>query len=203
MLNIERCVMPYYNSNTQTFGVSFEDLKARYPNVSLPVDIKEYDGWVWYSTTPKPSREYSTVKEVKPVDGKQAWELVWSLTAQELENTLRKNLDDIVANAIHRHDRFRPEYQTREEEAKKYKAANYEGIPGKLLKGFADKAGMPYRNATDLVLTQSVNLRAIYDNLADQRMRKYEIKAADQHTRMWSVYQGIVADLNKIISLIS
>lgn len=189
--------MPYYHTQTEEFGVSLTELRRRYPLISLPEGIKQFDKWSWYQETPKPVREYSSVREIRPVDNEQKWELIWNYTAQEFEDLLRKKIDDLCANVMHYHERFGREYVQRETEAFQYRERNYEGIPGKFLKGFADKAQMDYRTATDLVLAQSVLLRGVFEAVTDARMRKYEIRNQTSNDVMYQTYKAIEADILK------
>lgn len=87
-------------------------------------------------------------------------------------------IDDAVADIYNRFTRFGIEYEEREAQALAYKAAGYTGTVPARVSEFATPAGMPAKAATDLILSQSANLRTAQGALSALRMRKYEVLRA-------------------------
>ncbi|MCK9087728.1 hypothetical protein MZA34_09555, partial [Haemophilus influenzae] len=57
-----------------------------------------------------------------------------------------------------------------------FKAANYEGECSRYISDFAQRARLDNKTATNLILTQAAGLKKLQMELANQRMRKYELK---------------------------
>ena len=167
--------MLYQNKKTGEFGVPLSVLRMKYPTFSIPDNAKKIGDWTQYKKTNRPIGEYITVTEIEPVNDTQQWKKEYRKDKENIWKEMAKSIDDACALGFHEFDRFRAGYAQREEEAKAYKAANYAGEPGLLLKGFADKIGLTNKQAADLVLQQSVSLRTADQLIEDQRMRKYEI----------------------------
>ncbi|HHF4450160.1 TPA: hypothetical protein ACPOV6_000621 [Haemophilus influenzae] len=98
----------------------------------------------------------------------------------EIKRKLIKNLvdsiDDTAANISARWTRFAEEYKEREAAAEAFKAANYEGECSRYISDFAQRARLDNKTATNLILTQAAGLKKLQMELANQRMRKYELK---------------------------
>ena len=167
--------MLYYNKEQNKFGYTIGMLRNIYPNVSIPDELTEFDGWIAYSETTPPQREYSIAIETEPVDGIQTWKLEWSSSKDVIYNAAVSSIDNAVAEVRSTFDRFRDEYYKREAEAKEYVDGQYKGTPGTLLKTFADNASLKYDVAAGLILKQSAMLRQAYEELSNLRMSKYSI----------------------------
>lgn len=76
------------------YGLTFDQLKSKFQNVSLPVDQEIHDenlGISTYKETPQPIYDLltQTVRELPPVDGKQVWEIV-ALPANLAQENIEK-----------------------------------------------------------------------------------------------------------------
>lgn len=98
----------------------------------------------------------------------------------EIKRKLIKNLvdsiDDTAANISARWTRFAEEYKEREAAAIAFKEANFAGEVSVYISSFATVAGLDNQSAALLILQQAEKLRALQQQLAVQRMRKYELK---------------------------
>ncbi|HID7617335.1 TPA: hypothetical protein ACXH16_001672 [Haemophilus influenzae] len=95
---------------------------------------------------------------------------------RELIKRLVDSIDDTAANISSRWTRFAEEYKEREAAAIAFKAANYEGECSRYISDFAQRARLDNKTATNLILTQAAGLKKLQMELANQRMRKYELK---------------------------
>ncbi len=89
------------------------------------------------------------------------------------------DIDEAAATATSKWTRFTEEYKEREAAATSFKESGYEGEPSIYVTSFAHSAGMDYQTATDLILKQASDLRALQAALAVERMRKYELRQPD------------------------
>lgn len=121
--------------------------------------------------------------QVKTVEQKQA----------EAKEGLVLSIDSLVASIYNQWTRFEAEYVLREAEAQAYKDVGYTGTVPRQVTAFADRAGVPYQQATDLILSQAVNLRTALANLGDLRMRKYEIINAPDAATAQTLFDQIKA----------
>ena len=101
-------------------------------------------------------------------------------------------IDDVVAAIYGRFTRFAIEYEDREAQAQAYKDAGYTGPVPPCVAEFATPAGMPAQAATDLILSQSVNLRTAQSALSALRMRKYEVLRAATDAQAQAVAEEIL-----------
>ena len=95
---------------------------------------------------------------------------------RELIKILVDSIDDTAANISSRWTRFVEEYKEREAAAIAFKEANYEGECSRYISDFAQRARLDNKTATNLILTQAAGLKKLQMELANQRMRKYELK---------------------------
>ena len=102
-------------------------------------------------------------------------------------------IDDAVAAIYGRFTRFQLEYIEREAQAQAYKDAGYTGPVPPRVAEFATPAGMPAQAATDLILSQSVELRTAQGVLSALRMRKYEVLRAATDEQAQAVAAEILA----------
>ena len=91
----------------------------------------------------------------------------------------------------------------REEEAKAYADKGYQGLPGSLLKNFADLIGLPYQAATNVILEQARLLREIDTGVANLRMAKYTITARDTVPEMLVKRDDIILQITSLASKLS
>lgn len=92
---------------------------------------------------------------------------------------LIKYIDDTAAEIAAHWTRFVEEYKAREEAALAYQQANFTGDPSIYITSFSSVAGLDDKTATLLILQQAAGLRHLQEQLAVQRMRKYELKKPD------------------------
>ena len=95
---------------------------------------------------------------------------------RELIKNLVDSIDDTAANISSRWIRFAEEYKEREAAAIAFKEANFAGEVSVYISSFATVAGLDNQSASLLILQQAERLRVLQQQLAVQRMRKYELK---------------------------
>ncbi|HHF3795933.1 TPA: hypothetical protein ACPOJY_001390 [Haemophilus influenzae] len=95
---------------------------------------------------------------------------------RELIKNLVDSIDDTAANISSRWTRFAEEYKEREAAAIAFKEANFAGEVSVYISSFATVAGLDNQSASLLILQQAESLRTLQQQLAVQRMRKYELK---------------------------
>lgn len=95
---------------------------------------------------------------------------------RELIKSLIDDIDNAAAEIIARWTRFAEEYKEREAAAIAFKEANFNGEVSIYISSFATVAGLDNKSATLLILKQAEDLRTLQEQLAVQRMRKYELK---------------------------
>ncbi|WP_118787806.1 hypothetical protein [Haemophilus influenzae] len=95
---------------------------------------------------------------------------------RELIKNLVDSIDDTAANISSRWIRFAEEYKEREAAAIAFKEANFAGEVSVYISSFATVAGLDNQSASLLILQQAESLRTLQQQLAVQRMRKYELK---------------------------
>ena len=109
--------------------------------------------------------------------------LTWDISAEkqaallaETQTRLIANIDEHAAKIYSTWTRFESEYRERQAAAEAFKAANYEGECSRYISDFAQRARLDNKTATNLILTQAAGLEKLQMELANQRMRKYELK---------------------------
>ncbi|NIF16144.1 hypothetical protein [Pantoea sp. Cy-639] len=108
-------------------------------------------------------------------------------------------IDDQVASIYSRWSRFEKEYLARENAAREYKSAQYQGDVNIWVKHYADSAGLTCSEAADLIIQQAEQQRMAQEALAVLRMRKYELDIADGETR-FEHYQSLVREIELVAS---
>ncbi|KIG23513.1 hypothetical protein [Haemophilus influenzae] len=118
----------------------------------------------------------------------------------ELIKNLVHSIDDTAANISSRWTRFAEEYKEREAAAEAYKSANYEGECSRYISDFAQRARLDNKTATNLILTQAAGLKKLQMELANQRMRKYELKAPNLTIeQMQSIHDDIIKQMDNLM----
>lgn len=175
--------------------------------------VPDYRGQTYYDTA---TGEAITINELgkipqnltalKPLDIPCKWDgRKWVVDEDKQavfliaqRNQLINDIDD-KATAIYNHwTRFADEYRARKEAAETYKAAGYQGEVSKYITSFAVPAGIDNKTATDLILQQAAGLQRLQDELAAQRMRKYEIKRAETVEQMQVIYDDIIEQMKNL-----
>ncbi|SPY33203.1 hypothetical protein [Pasteurella canis] len=95
---------------------------------------------------------------------------------REFIKKLVDSIDDTAANIGSKWTRFAEEYKERESAATAFKEAGFTGEVSIYISSFATVAGLDNKSATLLILKQAEGLRTLQEQLAVQRMRKYELK---------------------------
>ena len=135
-------------------------------------------------------------------DGK-AWVIPpETLTAllTDKRNSLTSQIDNHAAKIYSTWTRFESEYRERQAAAEAFKAANYEGDCSRYITDFAKRAGLNNQDATDLILLQAAGLEKLQVELANQRMRKYELKVPGLTIeKMQSIHDDIIKQMNTLM----
>ena len=193
----------FYNTETGELSVTIEQLRNKYPLSSIPDEINEFQEWASYTTVMAPQREHSVVEELPPLNGVQQWQLTYIHDKTGVLASIYAEIDDACYNAVSSFSRFRSEYLQREEEAKAYTDKGFQGLPGSLLKNFADLIGLPYQAATNVILEQARLLREIDTGIANLRMAKYTITAKDTVPEMLVKRNDIISQITSLASKLS
>lgn len=110
--------------------------------------------------------------------------LQWEISAEkqtallaDIQTQLIANIDEHAAKIYSTWTRFESEYRERQAAAEAFKSANYEGECSRYISDFAQRARLDNKTAANLILTQAAGLEKLQVELANQRMRKYELNA--------------------------
>ena len=118
---------------------------------------------------------------------------------RELIKNLVDSIDDTAANISSRWTRFAEEYKEREAAAIAFKEANFAGEVSVYISSFATVAGLDNQSASLLILQQAEKLRALQQQLAVQRMRKYELKhEALSDEELKNIHDDIVSKMRQL-----
>ncbi|HHF0494365.1 hypothetical protein MYT72_08700 [Haemophilus influenzae] len=118
---------------------------------------------------------------------------------RELIKNLVDSIDDTAANISSRWTRFAEEYKEREAAAIAFKEANFTGEVSVYISSFATVAGLDNQSASLLILQQAEKLRALQQQLAVQRMRKYELKhEALSDEKLKNIHEDIVSKMRQL-----
>lgn len=104
----------YFNKVTKEFGVSFETLKRKYPNISLSNNIDKIEDWIGYDQVVKPHTHlYQDVIEILPVftevkdketneitltNGLQKWKVTNKEVTGDFLLSIKKEIKDKITN---------------------------------------------------------------------------------------------------------
>ena len=133
--------------------------------------------------------------------------LTWEISAEkqtallaDSQTQLIANIDEHAAKIYSTWTRFESEYRERQAAAEAFKAANYEGDCSRYITDFAKRAGLNNKAATDLILVQAAGLEKLQVELANQRMRKYELKAPGLTLeQMQATYDDIIKQMDALM----
>lgn len=133
--------------------------------------------------------------------------LQWEISAENLtallaktQNQLIANIDSHAATIYSTWTRFESEYRERQAAAEAYKSANYEGECSRYITDFAQRAGLDNKTATNLILTQAAGLEKLLVELANQRMRKYELKQPNiTLEQLQSIHDDIIKQMDSLM----
>lgn len=107
-------------------------------------------------------------------------------------------IDAAVAAIYAGFGRFEAEYTLREQQAKAFKAAGYKGDVPVQVAAFATPAGKTPREAADIIIAQSEQLRGALSQLGVLRMRKYEVMQAADLGKAQAVADEVLAAIAAI-----
>lgn len=118
----------------------------------------------------------------------------------EKRNNLIEQIDNYAATIYGTWTRFESEYRERQAAAEAYKSANYQGECSRYITDFAKRAGLNNKAATDLILVQAAGLEKLQIELANQRMRKYELKQPNLTLeQLQSIHDDIIKRMNLLM----
>lgn len=119
-------------------------------------------------------------------------------TDAERKQMMADAIDSRIKFIYNRFMAFRMEYELREAAANAFKSGGYAGEPDDLVKRFADNIGMSYSSATDLILSQSANLRNAIPSLGNLRMDKYLVLKAPTLSDAHVAYEATMSSIDVI-----
>ena len=133
--------------------------------------------------------------------------LTWEISPEkqtallsETKTRFITNIDEHAATIYSTWTRFESEYRERQAAAEAFKSANYEGECSRYITDFAKRAGLDNKAATNLILMQAAGLEKLQIELANQRMRKYELKAPNlKLEQMQSIYDDIIKQMDNLM----
>lgn len=177
--------------------------------------IENHIGETVYSITTKESlviSEFGSIPDgytaAKPESDLCEWDgKAWVIPPEKLtalltekRNRLIEQIDSHAATIYSTWTRFESEYRERQTAAEAYKSANYEGDCSRYITDFAKRAGLNNKAATDLIFVQAAGLEKLQVELANQRMRKYELKAPNLTLeQMQSIYDDIIKQMDHLM----
>lgn len=120
--------------------------------------------------------------------------------AMEKQAKLIAEIDEQAAKIYSTWTRFESEYRERQAAAEAFKSANYQGECSRYITDFAKRAGLNNQAATDLILVQAAGLEKLQVELANQRMRKYELKVPGLTIeKMQSIRDDIIKQMDALM----
>ena len=133
--------------------------------------------------------------------------LTWEISAEkqtallaDSQTQLIANIDEHAAKIYSTWTRLESEYRERQAAAEAFKSANYEGECSRYVTDFAKRAGLNNKAATDLILVQAAGLEKLQVELANQRMRKYELKAPNLTLeQLQSIHDDIIKQMDNLM----
>jgi len=177
--------------------------------------IENHIGKTVYSTSTKESMEISELGVIpegytliKPENALEEWSgKAWEISPKkqtahlaDTQTRLIANIDEHAAKIYSAWTRFESEYRERQSAAEAFKAANYEGECSRYISDFAQRARLDNKTATNLILTQAAGLEKLQVELANQRMRKYELKAPNLTLeQLQSIHDDIIKQMDALM----
>ena len=133
--------------------------------------------------------------------------LTWEISPEkqtallaETQSRLIVNIDEHAAKIYSTWTRFESEYRERQAAAEAFTAANYEGECSRYITDFALRARRDNKTATNLILTQAAGLEKLQMELANQRMRKYELQAPNLTLeQLQSIHDDIIKQMDSLM----
>ena len=133
--------------------------------------------------------------------------LTWEISPEkqtallaETQTRLIANIDEHAAKIYSTWTRFESEYRERQAAAEAFKSANYEGECSRYISDFAQRARLDNKTATNLILTQAAGLEKLQMELANQRMRKYELQVPNLTLeQLQSIHDDIIKQMDNLM----
>ena len=123
-----------------------------------------------------------------------------AVLAMAKQAKLIAEIDERAAKIYSTWTRFESEYRERQAAAEAFKNANYQGECSRYITDFAKRAGLNNQAATDLILQQAAGLERLQVELANQRMRKYELKVPGLTIeKMQSIRDDIIKQMDALM----
>lgn len=145
------------------------------------LEVVEHDG-VW-TVQPKVALEPESI----------------AVNIEQLKISLTHSIDNMASDIASYWTRFADEYYEREEAAKAFAQANFEGEPSIWITGFAQPARLDNKTATQLILKQAEQLRAMQAQLGALRMRKYELKRPELNAeQLQAIHDDIISKMKAL-----
>lgn len=176
--------------------------------------VEDHRGETVYSTTDKTALTITELGEIPenytalaPICENCEWngegwqvsaEKQAELKAQKLQQFITA-IDDKAASIYSIWTRFESEYRERKDAALAFQAENYQGEVSRYITDFAQKANLDNKTATDIILQQAAGLEKLQVELANQRMRKYELKRDGLSLEeMQAIHDDIIQQMNNL-----
>lgn len=140
------------------------------------------------------------VRVIADIVPRTAEEVQATMTA--IGNELSSRVDTQIAAIYAGPQRFIKEYEEREQQARDFIASGGIGEVPPRIAAFASASGMDAMSAAQLTVQQADNLRGALGQLADLRMRKYEIKRAMNRAAKQATFDDIQAKAEAIAKAI-
>ncbi|WP_239993366.1 hypothetical protein [Haemophilus haemolyticus] len=177
--------------------------------------LENHIGETVYSTETKEPKEIGELGAIpqgytsmKPESDHKEWDgKAWVIPPEKLTALLIEKRDNLIeqidshaATIYSTWTRFESEYRERQAAAEAFKTANYEGECSRYITDFAQRAGLDNKTATNLILTQAAGLEKLQVELANQRMRKYELKQPNLTLeQLQSIHDDIIKQMNNLM----
>ena len=118
----------------------------------------------------------------------------------DTQTRLIANIDEHAAKIYSTWTRFESEYRERQAAAEAFKSANYEGECSRYISDFAQRAHLDNKTAANLILIQAAGLEKLQVELANQRMRKYELKVPNLTLeQLQSIHDDIIKQMDNLM----
>ena len=118
----------------------------------------------------------------------------------DTQTRLIANIDEHAAKIYSTWTRFESEYRERQAAAEAFKSANYEGECSRYISDFAQRAHLDNKTAANLILTQAAGLEKLQVELANQRMRKYELKVPNLTLeQLESIHDEVIKQMDNLM----
>lgn len=176
--------------------------------------IADFRGKTFYDKTTKAEVTISELGEIpenltalKPESELCEWNgSIWVINQEkqaahlaQQQTQLINDIDNKAASIYSIWTRFESEYRERKDAALAFQAANYQGEVSRYIKDFAQKANLDNKTATDIILQQAAGLEKLQVELANQRMRKYELKRDGLSLEeMQAIHDDIIQQMNNL-----